>query len=245
MNPNDLTNDADFFLVPRDLIPQSRLLKSSSLACLLYLWSRPADKKGWIAAGTSEIGRTCKIQTRTAFSALARLEQLRLIRKRKKAGNANAYRLLWRRRRPAAAKSATSHAPGAAAADPTDPHAQTASQPPSAPESGSGQDAGLPVPETPACVLAAAEPAELGGARGAEQAPQPPPEERSPSITEQITRLLPEVYAKPCDIDDLKARCGFNDEQLLKALERLRQRGVVVAADAPVGLLAAALCSPE
>jgi hypothetical protein len=66
-----------------------------------------------------------------------------------------------------------------------------------------------------------------------------------PGITEQITRLLPEVYAGPCDIEDLKARCGFNDEQLLKGLARLRQGGVVVDADALVGLLAAALCSPE
>jgi hypothetical protein len=226
MNPNDLTNDADFFLAPRDLIPRIRLLKSSSVACLLYLWSRPADKKGWIAAGASEIGRACNINSRTAFSALAPLEQLRLIKKRRKAGKANAYRLLWRRpRRPAPAKSA----------DPTDRRAQTAYR------SSSPAESGASVPDPPGCASPAAE-AGTGGARAEQVSQKPAPAERRPGIAEQMD-LLRQTY-KACDVEEVKAACECDDEQLLKKLVRLRQSGGV-AAEMPFNFFITALCSDD
>jgi nucleoid DNA-binding protein len=76
--------------------------------------------------------------------------------------------------------------------------------------------------------------------------PNPNDDQRAPSpgITKQIRSLLREVYAAPCDIEELKDRCGYDDEQLLEALMRYRQSGNGVAHDAPIGLLARALCSP-
>jgi hypothetical protein len=244
MNPDDMTNDAEFFLAPRGLIPRIRLLKSSSVACLLYLWSRPADKKGWIAAGASEIGRACKIKSRTAFSALARLEELRLIQKRRKAGQANAYRLLWGRRprRPAPAKSDPSQGPGAAAADPTDPHAQTVWPPLSQPERV------VSLPESPDCASSAAE-SETGGPHKAETAPPPRPEKRNPTTVEQIMGLLQKCY-RPCDmkeLKELKSRCGIDeDQEMLEKLIRFHQLDPYgVDKEKSIGFLASTIMSPR
>jgi hypothetical protein len=62
-------------------------------------------------------------------------------------------------------------------------------------------------------------------------------------MTKQIRSLLGEVYTARCDIDELKDRCGYDDEQLLEALARYRQSGGRVDPDAPIGLLARELCS--
>ena len=243
MNPNHLTNDPDFFLAPRDLIPRIWSLKSSSVACLLYLWSRPADKHGWIASGASEIGRACNVKSRTAFSALARLEQLRLIQKRRKAGKANAYRLLWRRRprRPAPAKSDPSQGTGAAAADPIHPHPQTVCPPPSQAESR------VSLPESPDRVSSAE--AETGGPHKTETAPQPRPEKRTTTIIEQIMRLLQERY-RSCDmkeLKELKSRCGIDeDQEMLEKLIRFHQlEPYSVEKDKSIGFLASTIMSPR
>ena len=105
-------------------------------------------------------------------------------------------------------------------------------------------DAGLPVPETPACVLAAAEAAELGGARAEQVSQKPVPAERRPGITEQIADLLRQIY-KACDIEEVRAAaCECDDEQLLKKLLRLRQRGGV-APEMSFNFFITGLCSDD
>jgi hypothetical protein len=65
----------------------------------------------------------------------------------------------------------------------------------------------------------------------------------APGVTKQIRRLLREVYPAWCDIEELKAMCDVDDEQLLKRLEYMRQHRIVVAANAPPGLLPRVLSS--
>jgi hypothetical protein len=72
---------------------------------------------------------------------------------------------------------------------------------------------------------------------------KPAPAERRPGIAEQIADLLRQTY-KACDVEEVKAACECDDEQLLKKLVRLRQSGGV-AAEMPFNFFITALCSDD